>query len=165
MEIRGYRDEDLDACRALRRELTEWHRHIYRDDSIGGDGDLGRFFDEHLEHVGPERIWVAEEDGRVVGFVGLIVDGVSSELEPLVVREGMRGRGVGRALTETVVAAARDLGLRRVQVRPAARNAQALRFFHDQGFDVLGQIELAYDLVKPERWIPGETLAGCEFKV
>jgi N-acetylglutamate synthase-like GNAT family acetyltransferase len=165
LEIRGYRDGDLEACRALWRELTEWHQRIYRDDSIGGEGDLGRFFDEHLERVGPERIWVAEQDGRVVGFAGLIVDGRSSELEPLVVSEEMRGRGVGRALTEAVVAAARGLGLRRVQVRPAARNAQALRFFHRRGFDVLGQIELTYDLAKPDRWIAGETLAGREFKV
>lgn len=101
----------------------------------------------------------------MVGFAGLIVDGRSGELEPLVVRADVRGRGIGRALTEAVVAAARDLGLRRVQVRPAARNAQALRFFHDRGFDVLGQIELTYDLARPERWIAGETLAGREFRV
>jgi GNAT superfamily N-acetyltransferase len=82
-----------------------------------------------------------------------------------VVTDDARGRGVGRALTEAVLAEARGLGLRRVQVRPAARNAQALRFFHGRGFDVLGQLELTYDLVRPERWIPGERLADRDFKV
>jgi GNAT superfamily N-acetyltransferase len=165
VEIRGYSDGDLDACRALYRELTGWHRRIYGDDSIGGDGDPGLFFDEHLEHVGRDRVWVAEDGGRIVGFTALVVDGRSGELEPLVVAETQRRSGVGRALTAEVLAAARTLGLRRVQVRPAARNAQALQFFHAQGFDVLGQLEQTFDLVRPERWADGETLAGRRFRV
>ncbi len=38
---------DREACRALWRELTECHRTIYGDPSIGGD-DPGLYFDEHL---------------------------------------------------------------------------------------------------------------------
>ena len=49
--------------------------------------------------------------------------------------------------------------------RPTARNAEAIRFFHAQGFDVLGQIELICDLVAPERWRPGEEIAGRDFDV
>jgi N-acetylglutamate synthase-like GNAT family acetyltransferase len=162
--IRGYRADDRDACRALWVELTAWHRRIYGDDSIGGD-DPAHFFDEHLERVGPENVWIAERDRRVVGFAGLIVEAPSSELEPVVVSESQRGSGIGRALVETVVAEARTRGLRRVQVRPAARNAEALRFFHACGFDVLGQLELTFDLARPERWRPGERLAGRDFRV
>ena len=66
-------------------ELTQWHRDIYASPEIGGS-DPGRQFDEHLERVGPENIWVAELDGAVVGLVGLIPDDVQPELEPLVVQ-------------------------------------------------------------------------------
>jgi len=105
VEIRGYEARDRESCRALWTELTQWHRDLYEDQSIGGD-DPGNAFDEHLERVGAERIWVAEEHEAVLGFVGLIVEGRRGELEPLVVAAGARGRGIGRALAEHVIAAA-----------------------------------------------------------
>jgi hypothetical protein len=51
-----------------------------------------------------------------------------------------------------------------VEVRPAARNVRALQFFHRLGFDVLGQLELTLDLVRPERWQAGERLADRDFR-
>src|SRR5262249_34839885 len=133
--IRSYEDRDREACRRLWRDLTQWHRDLYGDQSIGAGRDLGDYFDEHLATVGAERIWVAETDGSIVGFVGLIVDGARGELEPIVVSPEARGAGIGRALGEQVISAARDLGLRRVDVRPVARNDAAIRFFHELGFD------------------------------
>jgi ribosomal protein S18 acetylase RimI-like enzyme len=162
--IRGYEQRDRDACRALWRELTQWHRDIYDDQSLHADRDAGDFFDEHLDHVGAERIWVAELDGAVAGFAGLIVEGRRGELEPLVVATGVRGRGVGRALTERVIAAARAAGLRRLDVQPAARNVGAIRFFHDAGFDTLGQLELMLYLEEPKDWPVQERLAERDFR-
>lgn len=162
--IRGYEDGDREECRALYRLLTQWHRDLYADESIGAGGDPGDFFDEHLETVGAERIWVAEVDGRVVGFVGLIVDGSRGELEPIVVAPDARRSGVGRALAEHVIAAARELGLRRIDVRPVARNDNAIRFFHDLGFDTLGQIELMIYLQEPKEWPVHARLADRDFR-
>jgi ribosomal protein S18 acetylase RimI-like enzyme len=164
VSIRGYEERDRDACRALWGELTQWHRDLYDDQSIGGDGDLGDFFDEHVERVGAERIWVAEADGAVVGFVGLIVEGRRGELEPLVVASDARGQGIGRALAERVLAAARDAGLRRLDVRPSARNVTAVRFFHDVGFDTLGQHELLLYLDPPREWPFQERIADRDFR-
>jgi GNAT superfamily N-acetyltransferase len=98
VSIRRYRPDDLDACRSLWTELTDRHRKLYADETIGGD-DPGRGFDEHLAEVGAERIWVAELDGRVVGLAGAVVSGRKVELEPLSVRAGCRGAGIGRRLT------------------------------------------------------------------
>ena len=163
MLIRDYEARDRDACTRLWVQLTEWHRELYEDDSIGGD-DLTVWFDRYVEEQRPERIWVAERDGRVVGFVGALARDPRWELEPIVVDASERGRGVGRALAESLVAAAKERGLRGVEVRPAARNVRALQFFHGLGFDVLGQLELVLDLARPERWHPGERLAGRDFR-
>ena len=46
--VRAYESRDLDACRGLWEELTQWHRDLYQNPGIGGD-DPGRFFDRHLE--------------------------------------------------------------------------------------------------------------------
>jgi N-acetylglutamate synthase-like GNAT family acetyltransferase len=164
VSVRRFQRRDLEACRSLWVDLTQWHRDLYADQTIGGD-DPGTAFDAHLEQVGPERIWVAEQESRVVGMAGMIVDGRKAELEPLTVRAGCRGAGVGRALAETVLAAARAEGARQVIVRPTGRNAQAIQVFHALGFDVITRVELACDLTSDDRWRVGEQLAGRMFRV
>jgi N-acetylglutamate synthase-like GNAT family acetyltransferase len=164
VSIRRYRPGDLDDCRSLWADLTEWHRGLYSDPTIGGD-DPGAGFNAHLAEVGPERIWVAEQDGRVVGMAGMIVHGRKVELEPLSVRAGCRGIGIGRQLAEAVVAAARADGARQVVVRPTGRNAQAIQVFHTLGFDVISRVELVHDLTDDGRWRDGEQFAGRTFRV
>ena len=161
--VRGYEPRDLEACRGLWVELTQWHRDIFDAPEIGGD-DPGRAFDEHLSKLGAENIWVAEVDGQVAGLAGMIPD--AFELEPVVVSGRHRGQGIGRLLAEAVISAAREQGARTIQVRPVARNVEAVRFFHELGFDVLDQLQLGMDLVDRERdpWIPGERLADRDFR-
>jgi GNAT superfamily N-acetyltransferase len=160
--IRAYESRDLEACRRLWEELTEWHRELYGRPEISGPGS-----DAYLERVGAENVWVAESDGSIAGLAGLIVDGSRGEIEPVVVAAGHRGRGIGRALVEAVVAEARRRGLRQLKVRPVARNEAALAFFQRSGFDVLGHVDLLLDLVPRERgdWREGERLAGVRFRV
>jgi len=45
--VRDYADGDYGACRSLWAELTEYHRSIYGDPTIGGD-DPGAGFDDYL---------------------------------------------------------------------------------------------------------------------
>ena len=71
VRIRKYSPEDYDACRALWGELTERHRQIYSDDSIGRP-DPGAHFDDHLARAGAERLIVAESESKVVGLTGLV---------------------------------------------------------------------------------------------
>ena len=164
--VRGYRADDRDACATLWRELTQTHRDLYDDQSIGAERDPGEYFDEHLEHVGAERVWVAEADGKVVGFTSLVLseNGRSGELEPIVVASGERGAGVGRLLAERVIEGAKELGLRRLDVRPVARNDPAIRFFHGLGFDSFGQLELMIYLEEPKDWPVRVRIADRDFR-
>jgi GNAT superfamily N-acetyltransferase len=160
--IRPNAPTDLDACRRVWVELTAWHRELYDDPAFGGD-DPGLAFDEHLAAFGADRIWVAESDGAVVGLAGLEVAEGRAELEPIVVAETARGSGVGRALAEAVIEAAPNLGFPRIRVRPVGRNTEAIRFFHAVGFDVLGRVDLRYDL-EPTARAEGERIAGRDFR-
>ncbi|MDX1648993.1 MAG: GNAT family N-acetyltransferase, partial [Myxococcota bacterium] len=136
-----------DACRALWVALTEHHRRLYRDPTIGGETP-GAGFDAWW--TGRDRVaaWVAERGGEVVGMTGLLVPpgGDEGEVEPVVVRPDHRGAGVGTRLVAHAVAEARRRGLRFANVRPVGRNREAIRFFADRGFDVLGRVELSMPL-------------------
>lgn len=168
MIIRNYLDDDLDTCRELWVKLTEAHRQIYDAPSIGGDSP-GLRFDEQLGRVGPERIWVAEDADTIVGMIGLQPGSEegSLEVEPLVVAPEARSGGVGTALIQHVIEVVKGMGLRDLNVRVVGRNAEAIRFYHDIGFDVIGYIELLYDTSPRQEqiWREQETIAGRDFRV
>ncbi len=163
--VRGYASSDYSACRSLWVELTEQHRRIYQDSSIGGD-DPGSGFDSYL--AVPERVasWVAESEGSIVGLTGLLDHGTSGEVEPVVVTERFRGRGVGRRLIDRVVAEAVTRGYEYLAIRPVARNVDAIQRFFDAGFRTLGgHVDLTMDLAeRRHRWLDGAHLHGLDFQ-
>ena len=152
MIVREYRAEDEPACRALFEELVEVHRGLYPDAEIRGAFQI------------EGRLLVAEDEGRVVGYAGMLRHPHSVEVEPIVIARGQRGRGVGRALIDRVVSEARAEGVTQVYAQPAGRNADALAFFNSVGLDVLAYTRVQLDLTPRDRR-PGETIAGCEFRV
>ncbi len=159
--IRKYQPKDREQCRGLWRELTMWHREIYQDPTIGG-AHPEDYFDKHLAKVGPDRLWVAVHDGYVVGLVGLIVEGEEAEIEPLIVSEAYRRKGIGKKLIGRVISEARNLGVRFLSAKPVARNIQVIKFLYEQGFKNLGHVQLFLDFSKHE-WKSGPKLFECKF--
>jgi GNAT superfamily N-acetyltransferase len=148
--IRGYRDEDREACRRLWTELTQWHRDIYDDPGIGGL-EPGLHFDEHLKKAGVDRILVAEDGNTIVGLIGYLADDEEIEIEPLVVSTSHRGRGIGSSLLNSVIQRAKNTNIKYISVRPVVRNERALAFFRSRGFDKVGRVELFIDC-KGSEW-------------
>jgi GNAT superfamily N-acetyltransferase len=163
--VRDYAPADHAACRMLWAELTEHHRRIYEDPSIGGD-DPGGGFEGYLAMPGRVASWVAELDGQVAGLTGLLDRGTSGEVEPVVVTGRLRGRGIGRLLIERVAAEAVARGYEYLAIRPVARNVSAIQRFYDSGFQTLGgHVDLTMDLAgRRTRWLDGARLHGLEFR-
>jgi GNAT superfamily N-acetyltransferase len=162
--VREYADGDYGACRSLWTELTEYHRGIYRDPSIGGD-DPGAGFDDYLATSLRVVSWVADSHGGVVGLTGLFDRDMSGEIEPVVVTKTARGQGIGRMLISRVVEEARARGYEYLTIRPVARNVAAVRSFHAAGFRTLGgHIDLTMDLAaRRHEWLPGASVHGLDF--
>src|SRR5690348_7004857 len=57
------------------------------------------------------RMWIAESDGRVVGFS--VAEAADGEVQALAVREGYEGRGIGRSLLAAAVDFLRERGVAR----------------------------------------------------
>lgn len=78
---------------------------------------------------------LAECDGQPAGTGRLICrDGVG-RIGRMAVRHAFRGRGVGRALLDALVAAAREQGARRIEIHAQTR---AAGFYAQAGFTVAG---------------------------
>jgi GNAT superfamily N-acetyltransferase len=170
IHIRLYTPADLHSCRSLWEELTQHHRDIYADPTIGGD-EPGLFFDRHLAQIGAERIWVAVLDTQVVGLVGLMVDEREADegvgvVEPIVVARSHQGQGIGQALLTYMVGEAKKSGMRFLSVKPVARNKEAISLYHTCGFQILGEIEMVMELQPSESntWKSGLEIFGHAFK-
>ena len=164
IKIRQYQPSDLNDCQKLWAELTEKHREIYDDPTIGGENP-GLYFDKLLAQVSLERLWVAECEGRVVGLTGLILNEQEAEVEPLIVTPAFRCKGIGRALLKYAIEQAKKLEVRYLSVRPVARNEDAISFFYKSGFRLLGHIEMFMDLkpAKSNAWKSGIKLFKHNF--
>jgi len=159
--IRKYQNNDREHCRALWRELTEWHREIYQDPTIGGEHPED-YFDKHLVTVGPEQLWVAIHNSTVVGLVGLMLNGEEAEIEPLIVSKAYRRKGIGTKMIETVVSEAHKKEVKFLNIKPVARNISTIKFLHKLGFQNLGHIDIFMDLSN-RSWKTGLEIFGCEF--
>ena len=163
--IREYQDDDFESCRQLWRELTQRHRDIYSDQSIGGE-DPVIHFEQYLKKTNLCKLWIAEEYSIVIGMTGLLLDEDEAEIEPIVIRSDFRSRGIGTLLIERLKSEARARGVRYLSIRPVARNVEAIKCFYHAGFSLLGHIDMFLDLTDEgdQDWQEGVTIHGQPFR-
>jgi GNAT superfamily N-acetyltransferase len=159
VKIRKYRDTDYKVGRELWVELVQYHMDIYKT-AFSSGSQMGHGFDEYLKNPDRRGTWVAESDGQVIGLGGLLVSGTEhGEVEPMVVAEKFRGKGVSRALMNRIVAEAEKAGVRFLSVRPGARNKRAISAYFKLGFKNVWTVQLIRELNPPPgrkiRWLPG----------
>ena len=105
----------------MREIAVEAKAHWGYDRALVEEWALGGDFDP--ESLRKRLLYVAESDGRPVGWAALIPRGEVGWLEDLWVEPAWIGQGVGRALFEHVAAEARQRGARRLEWE-AEPNAQ-----------------------------------------
>jgi ribosomal protein S18 acetylase RimI-like enzyme len=123
---------DLDEARRLFRAYAEW---------LAVDLCFQGFAQELAMLPGayarPEgRLLLARVAGEAVGAVGLRpLEAGIAEMKRLWVEPGFGGRGIGRALAETVIAAAREIGYERMRLDTIpARMPAAQHLYRSLGF-------------------------------
>jgi ribosomal protein S18 acetylase RimI-like enzyme len=134
VSIRPLRDTDVEVCAAIMLELPLWQRY-------GTTPEEARaLFTAAL--TGSARARVAEDRGRVIGFVVYSLRGTfdrSGYVRAVGVAAGAQGRGTGdrlmRAAEEDILSHGPNVFL-----LVSAGNADARRFYERRGYRWIGEI-------------------------
>lgn len=138
LDIRLARADDSDAVFVLLGQLwpkSPLDREVIHTAFLKGISDPGRSF------------FVGELGGRVVALATLAFGTdlwqpafKAAHLDELVVDAAVRGQGVGEAMLQHIVEAARQRGLTMVELISAAHRTDAHAFYERKGFPRLGTL-------------------------
>ena len=136
------RPAELDDARSLMRAFLAWHRarHVEDIDLVERYFDQAAFDAELAclpgKYARPQgRLFIAYVDGKPAGCVALrdLSDGIC-EMKRMFVPEAFRGRGVGRALAERIIAEGKEAGYRTMRLDTSRRQGEAMRLYESMGF-------------------------------
>lgn len=93
-------------------------------------------FWSELAHVPETRHYVvAERDGSLLGYAGLVVAGRQADVQTLAVARSAQGHGLGRRLLDELLAEARRRDASEVLLEVRAENTAAQRLYATAGFE------------------------------
>ncbi|SRR5437763_13532369 len=141
IRLRAAEPHEADDITALmRRSKAHWG---YDQEFLDRVRDLLTIWPDQIRD---ERVIVAEHDGRLLGYYQLGGTPPDGELVDLFIEPDAIGTGLGRRLWEHAMAAARQLGFRKVELE-SDPNAEA--FYRHMGAQRVGEHEVA-----PGRLLP-----------
>jgi putative acetyltransferase len=92
---------------------------------------------EHLE-AGRGTFLVARDRGQAVGCGAIrLLDATRAEVKRMYVETDQRGKGVGRAVLDSLEAAARERGVRRLVLETGVHQEAAIALYRRAGFTVV----------------------------
>jgi ribosomal protein S18 acetylase RimI-like enzyme len=142
VEVRPIRVEDAASLHQLYRELAD-----DRTDAQPAGVDLARELLTEIVTQPNRRLLVAEVDGgQVAGTVDvLMVTNLTHHgrpwavVENVIVAEGHRRRGIGRALLQQAMGHARRAGCYKVQLTSGKHRTEAHAFYRSLGFEAVAE--------------------------
>lgn len=146
MKIKTYIDEDREEIIALVLHCQNDGTRI--EVSVDDQPDLLNIKEKYIDNGG--NFWVAKENGRVAGSIGLMMYGDSiAVLKKFFVYEAYRGKPyhLGRQLYETLLSFAKEKGVKRIILDTPKNTERAHKFYEKAGFKKIPKEELpiAYD--------------------
>ncbi len=140
--IRKATADDIDRMAGLLHELFS----IEKDFALDKDKQIRGL--TILLRCSTAALWVAEQDGEVIGMISAQMNISTAEgafsalLEDLIVTETRRKQGIGTKLLQTAVSWAEFKGAKRVQLLADKRNQPAIDFYKKEGWNLTNMIAI-----------------------
>ncbi|MEM9707405.1 MAG: GNAT family N-acetyltransferase [Pseudomonadota bacterium] len=114
---------------------------------------------------GDALVWAAMDGGVPLGMGALQIDGAEGEIKSMHILENQRGKGIGRALLDAILAEAerRGLSVLRLETGAHAPYAAARALYEGAGFEVCPPFG-AYHLAPYSQYYEKRLLAAAELE-
>jgi ribosomal protein S18 acetylase RimI-like enzyme len=155
MQIRSYRPSDLESLRSLTEEAfhgVSIDQNIEKQFGTIAGHDWRWRKARHIDAdvaANPEGVFVAEEDGEVLGYITTRVDREAGigQIPNLAVAAAARNRGLGRQLIEYALSYFRSLGLTHAKIETLEQNPIGRHLYPACGFrEVAKQVHFVMEL-------------------
>ena len=141
MTIRPFRESDRDALHRLTVECFGNSMHVTVDEVFGPPKGIGwqsrKIADVNADcEANADGVFVAEEDGEVVGFITTRLDPATGigHIANLAVGLAQQGRGIGSALLRTALASLSAQGMTHARIETLERNVVGRHLYPKVGF-------------------------------
>ena len=144
MSVRTYKPEDRDSVIRLHQELQRYEHNFRPSRALGRDVSVQQVTEyEHMLADDDEEafLYVAEDEGQVIGFVFFLAESELLEQEArqvyvqdLMVTEAARRTGVGSRLMDAVRTEMARMSITQIDLQVLVDNDDALSFYRKQGF-------------------------------
>ncbi|MGA2293791.1 MAG: ribosomal protein S18-alanine N-acetyltransferase [Acidimicrobiales bacterium] len=112
----------------------------------------GMLLDEIL-NTKTRRYTVAVEDGRIVGYLGVMFVMDELHVNTIGTLPGQEGRGIASSLMDEAWLDARSRGITRATLEVAATNTRAQKFYYRYGFKPVGVRKNYYERTREDALI------------
>ena len=104
-----------------------------------------RDFEYEMRENKCARYLIAMKQGRIVGFAGIHIILDEGHITNIAVIQEERGKGIGRAMTESLLQYASNLGVQYVTLEVRENNVPAKRLYSSLGFIKVGVRKKYYE--------------------
>jgi ribosomal-protein-alanine N-acetyltransferase len=120
---------------------------------FGGTAWSPEVFWSELAHAGTRWYVVAEADGRLVGYAGLLAPGLEADVQTMAVAPAAQGAGVGRQLLDALIDEARVRGATSLLLEVRADNEAAIALYRRRGFERIAIRRRYYQPDDVDAWV------------
>lgn len=149
--VRPLTVDDLDQLLDLFVAVVDEGRWLGTEPPVDRDVQRERFA-QALDQPESTASLVAVDGDVIVGHVGVHLERYGVAGLGMMVAEGWRGRGVGRALVDEAIASARALGAHKLALQVWPHNDIARRLYLRHGFEEEGVLRRQYRRRNGELW-------------
>ena len=104
-------------------------------------------------NLGNTIFLVAEEEGRILGYIGMYLAMDEGEITNVAVMKQERQRGIGGMLLKEIKKEAERRAIARIVLEVRVSNASAIRLYEREGFQNCGVRKNFYELPREDAYI------------
>jgi RimJ/RimL family protein N-acetyltransferase len=150
VSVRPASEDDLDAAVDLYAAVADEGRWIGAEAPVDKAERRARF--ESSIRRDDAQFFVADDDGRIVGELGIEVAGYGVADFGMMVAADVRGQGVGSALLSAAVDWARGAGAHKIALQVWPNNEAAIALYRKFGFEQEGRLRRHYRRRNGDLW-------------